>query len=154
MYAPNRTPVNGAHFPWYVALDLPGASQMKYLRTLIESRPVFDRIPDQSIVDDAYGNNDHVQACRGEDYIFIYTAEGNSISVNADKISGNEVVAHWYNPKNGEVKSAGKFKKENGLKFTSPSSGYGQDWVLIVDDVSKAFALPGKTDANKEPTGN
>src|SRR6188474_3766922 len=38
MYAPHRTSINGAHLPWYVAIDLPGATQMKFLRTLIESR--------------------------------------------------------------------------------------------------------------------
>ena len=50
MYTPNRSPINGPHFPWSVALDLPGAGQMKYLRFLIESRPMLDRVPDQSII--------------------------------------------------------------------------------------------------------
>src|SRR6185436_13757224 len=38
--SPNREPVNGPHYEWHVAMDLPGASQMKYLRFLIESRPM------------------------------------------------------------------------------------------------------------------
>jgi hypothetical protein len=142
MYAPDRKPVNGPHFPWYVALDLPGATQMKYLRALIESRPAFDRVPDQSLLDDVYGNNDHLQACRGKDYVFIYTSEGSAITLNANKISGSEVIANWYNPKNGEVKPAGKFQKKDSLKFTAPTSGYGEDWVLIVDDAAKGYALP------------
>ena len=55
MNAPNRTPLNGAHYPWYVAIDLPGAGQMKFLRALIESRPMFDRIPDKELITDQLG---------------------------------------------------------------------------------------------------
>jgi hypothetical protein len=62
--------------------------------------------------------------------------------LNANKISGSEVIANWYNPKNGEVKPAGKFQKKASLKFTAPTSGYGEDWVLILDDAAKGYALP------------
>jgi hypothetical protein len=31
----------------------------------------------------------------------------------------------------------------NGIKkFTPPSSGYGQDWVLVLDDAAKNYAKP------------
>ena len=40
----------GANLPWQQALDLPGATQMKYLRSLMESRAYFNRVPDQSVV--------------------------------------------------------------------------------------------------------
>jgi hypothetical protein len=139
-YAPHREPVNGPHYPWYVAIDLPGASQMQHLRNLIESRPMLDRVPDQSVIADPRGLNDHVQATRGNDYIFIYTAQGNSITVNTTKISGRSMSASWYNPRNGEQKVIEKF--ETGTKtFQPPSGGYGQDWVLIIDDASKNYPL-------------
>jgi hypothetical protein len=143
MYAPNREPVNGPHFPWYVAIDLPGAGQLKHLRNLIESRPMFDRVPDQSLITDALNANNRIQATRGQDYIFVYSAQGNKFSVNTGKISGKDLSAHWYNPKNGEVKEAGKFQKKGSQEFTPPSSGYGHDWVLIIDDVSKNYKIPG-----------
>ncbi len=143
MYAPNRAPVNGPHFPWYVAMDLPGAGQMKYLRALIESRPMADRIPDQSLVTNALGANDRIQATRGKDYIFVYSTQGKKITLNTNKIAGTELISYWYNPRNGEVKEAGKFAKKAQQEFTPPTSGYGQDWVLIVDDASKNYAVPG-----------
>ena len=143
MYAPHRTPVNNPHFPWYVAMDLPGAGQMKYLRYLIESRPMFDRVPDQELITDALNANDHIQATRGNDYIFIYSAQGNKFTVNTGKISGTEIMGYWYNPRNGEVKEVGKFSKKTQQEFTPPTSGYGKDWVLILDDVSKNYAAPG-----------
>ena len=142
MYAPNRTPVNGPHFPWYVAIDLPGATQMKHLRWLIESRPMLDRIPDQSLVKDALGANDRIQATRGKDYLFVYTSQGKPISVNLGKISGKEVSAFWYNPKNGETKDDTRFENAGQKTLTPPSSGYGHDWVLVIDDASKNYDKP------------
>ncbi len=32
---------------WYVAIDLPGGGQMKFLRRLLESRPMLDRVTGQ-----------------------------------------------------------------------------------------------------------
>ncbi len=113
MYAPNRTPVNGPHFPWYVAIDLPGAGQMKYLRNLIESRPMFDRVPDQSLITDALDVNDHIQATRGKDYIFVYHTQGKKFTLNTGKISGAEIQTSWYNPRNGEVKRGWKIAEES-----------------------------------------
>lgn len=143
MYAPHRTPVNGPHYPWYVAMDLPGASQMKFLRQLIESRPFFDRVPDPSLITHALNTNDHIQATRGNDYIIVYSSQGKSFTVNTSKISGKEIVAHWYNPRNGEAKEIGKFEKKPQQEFTPPSTGYGHDWVLVIDDSSKKFIMPG-----------
>ena len=66
--------MNNPHFPWYIAMDLPGAGQMRYLRSLVESRPILDRVPDQQIITDELGANDHIQATRGKDYIFVFFA--------------------------------------------------------------------------------
>lgn len=144
MYAPNRTPINGPHYPWYVALDLPGAGQMKHLRYLMESRPLFERIPDQTLITNALGANDHIQATRGNDYIFVYSAQGKKFTVNTSKITGKEIQTYWFNPRTGATTDAGKFAKKSQQDFTPPTSGYGQDWVLVVDDVSKLYGVPGK----------
>jgi hypothetical protein len=144
MYAPNRTPVNGPHLPWYVAVDLPGAGQMKFLRKLIESRPMFDRIPDQTLITDALTVSDRTQATRGKDYIFVYSSQGKKFTVNTGKISGDEVISYWYNPRNGEIKDIGKSKKGSQQEFTPPTSGYGHDWVLVIDDAAKNFKRPGE----------
>lgn len=144
MYAPHRTPVNGPPRPWYVAVDLPGAAQLKYLRQLIESRPMFDRVPDKTLISDALGANDRIVATRGNDYIFVYSAQGKKFTVNTGKISGKEIHSYWYNPRNGEVKDEGKTAKKTQQEFTPPTSGYGHDWVLMVDDASKNYAAPVK----------
>ncbi|MCU0369393.1 MAG: hypothetical protein MUF39_11255, partial [Cyclobacteriaceae bacterium] len=85
---------------------------------------------------------DRIQATRGNDYIFIYTSQGKSITVNTSKISGKEIIAYWYNPRNGESSEIGKFIKKPQQEFTAPSTGYGQDWVLVIDDAAKNYTMP------------
>lgn len=117
---------------------------MKFLRRLIESRPMFDRVPDQSLITDALSASDRIQATRGNDYIFVYSSQGKKFTVNTNKISGKEVMAYWYNPRNGEVKDIGKTAKKPQQEFTPPTSGYGHDWVLVIDDAAKNFKQPGQ----------
>lgn len=137
MYTPTRKSVNGASIPWYEAVDLPGAGQMQYLRRLIESRPMLDRVPDPALVTDARSVYERVQATRGTDYAFVYSSKGKSFTVNLGRISGEKVAAAWYNPRNGETTAAGVFDNKGQQTFQPPSEGYGQDWVLILDDAGK-----------------
>jgi hypothetical protein len=138
-YTPDRKGINGPHIYWYDALDLPGANQMKFLKKLIESRPMLDRVPDMSLVVNSLHANDRIQATRGSDYAFIYFSQGNEAEIVMGKISGNKVKATWYNPRNGEVKDAGIFNNNGKQKVKPPTNGYGQDWVLILDDETKKY---------------
>ncbi len=143
MYTPERESVNGAAIPWYEALELPGANQMQWVRRLITSRPVLDRVPDQSLIrENDLPAAERIQATRGKDYAFIYTTAGLPFEVQPGKIAGAQWVATWYDPKNGAVKPAGTFASSNPVTFRPPSSGYGHDWVLILDDASKGYPIP------------
>ena len=37
---------------------------------------MLDRVPDQTLIKDAMGANDRIQATRGKDYIFVYSYAG------------------------------------------------------------------------------
>ena len=140
MYSKDREPINGPHFPWQEALDLPGAKQMTFVKKLMISRPLLDRIPDLSLIEENnYGPADRIQATRGNDYAFIYTAAGRPITVNAGKISGNQFNAYWFDPRNGEAKSIGKFDNKGRHQFKPPTAGYGKDWILVLDDAAKDY---------------
>lgn len=141
-YSPYREAVNNPKIFWQDAMELPGANQMKFVRKLMESRPILDRVPDQSlIVENELGTAERIQTTRGNDYAFIYTAAGKSFTVNLGKISGTKLNASWYNPRNGEMKKTDQVTNKGQQKFIPPSSGYGQDWVLILDDASKDYPI-------------
>jgi len=140
---PNKR--NLASTAWTNALDTPGASSMKNLKRLMLSRPMLNRVPDQSlIVGSTLSGTDHLQATRAADgsYAFVYTASGKAVSVNLNKLSGRTISARWYNPRSGKSAYLGDFAKSGNRTFTAPSSGAGNDWVLVLDDASKRYGKP------------
>jgi len=142
MYSATRKPINGPLMYWFEAIHRPGAMEMRFVRSLIEARPVLSRVPDQSLVVDSLQGADHVVATRGEDYAFIYDAQGRPFTLNLGKISGARVKCWWYNPRSGDSLEAGEFENTGTHAFKAPSEGFGSDWVLILDDASKGFKAP------------
>lgn len=141
-YAAGREAVNGPHVYWEQAMDLPGAQQMAHVRKLMEANPILERVPDQSLlVESDLPPAERVQATRGNDYIYVYTCTGKPFSVHMGKISGRFLQAGWYNPRNGAFKASGRVKNEGQQLFTPPSSGYGQDWVLVLQDEKRPVSL-------------
>lgn len=132
--------------PWKQALDRPGGLQLKYLRRLIESRPMLDRVPDQSLLTREAGMefNDHIQGTRGKDYAMIYSTSGSRIDIHLGRITGKEVRAWWFDPRTGEAKDIGLRPNRGEARFQPPSLGLGQDWVLVLDDASKNYLPPGQ----------
>jgi hypothetical protein len=144
MLAPGREPVGLARHNWYDVLDLPGAGDLIHARRLIESRPFLSRIPDQSLIDSSYfPETDYVVATRGDGYAFIYFPTGWSASIQLDKIGAKTIVAHWFDPRNGATKLIESFAGTGFRKFTPPSGGRGNDWILVLDDAQKNFVVPG-----------
>ncbi|MEO6000766.1 MAG: glycoside hydrolase family 140 protein [Chitinophagaceae bacterium] len=143
MYSSKHEAVNGAHIFWYDALELPGALQMGFVRKLMESHPPLERIPDQSVIlENQNTAAERIQATRGTDYLYVYTAAGKSFTIVLEKIKGKNLQAYWLNPRNGTITDIGTFSTTNSKKFVPPSTGYGQDWVLVVDDAAKKYARP------------
>ncbi len=61
-----------------------------------------------------------------------------------DKITGANVKAWWFDPRTGEAKSIGTFPAAGEKEFQTPTPGENLDWVLVLDDASKKFGVPGK----------
>jgi hypothetical protein len=152
MYSQGKEPINRPLMPWSEAIDQPGAGQMIYGRLLMESRPFLSRIPDNSIiVPDVFptavpgaGAYQFV-ATRDVDgtYAMVYVPIGRRFTVNMSVIKGNEVVAWWYNVRNGMATQLGKFSNVGTQSFISPEPGEALDWVLVLDDASKKYPAPG-----------
>jgi hypothetical protein len=134
---------------WKKAMEMPGGNQMKYVRMLMEARPMLDRVPDQTlVVENNSPVSERIQATRGKDYLFVFSAKGRAFTLNLGKITGEFLTGFWFNTRNGESKSIEPFKNVGSLKFTPPQetfpsqSGYGNDWILILDDADKDYAAP------------
>lgn len=141
-YSTYREAVNGPHIYWQQAMELPGAMQMQYVKKLMESHPLLERVPDQSlIVENDLAAAERIQATRGNDYLFVYSAAGKSFTVNLGKISGSKVNAYWYNPRNGETTKPELVNNKGQQKFSPPTGGYGNDWILVMDDISKKYEI-------------
>jgi hypothetical protein len=152
MWSPGKNPVNRPLMPWYEAIDQPGAGQMIYGRLLMESRPFLTRIPDNSIIvpDNIVsavpgaGAYKYV-ATRDQDgtYAMIYVPVGRKFTARMDVIKGREIIAWWFNPRNGEAKQIGKYANTGTQIFNTPTPGENLDWILVLDDASKNYPAPG-----------
>jgi len=102
-------------------------------------------IPDQSVLDGDVGDKaTRVQSTRADDgsCAFVYSTQGKAFTVNIDKLSG-AAMAWWFDPRNGQAKETGQFPNTGTREFTPPSSGKGNESVLVLDDVAKNFPPPG-----------
>lgn len=130
---------------WQEALDLPGASQVGLLKKLMESRPMANLTPDQSLIVSGQGDGAHYScAIRGKAHAFVYIPTGNRTTVKMGVISGEKIKASWFNPRNGEITAIGEFANKGEQSFEVPGmsqqltwlrSGRGCDWVLVLDSV-------------------
>lgn len=134
MYAPGREPMGNAHASWKESLDLPGGRQMGYLHVLFAKFDLLSRIPDQSLI--AEGNEgpaERIQAARGNGYALVYTVAGKAFTAMLEKIGAPALQASWFDPRTGkEQVIEGAVDGHGQQRFSPPSSGYGQDWLLVL----------------------
>jgi len=145
MYRPGDKPSYGARNYWYEALEDPGASQMRYLKNLILSRPYFERIGDQAaLADTGLEKYERVLVTRGNDYLMAYTFTGSPFHLKMGRISGKTLRGWWSNPRNGEASDIGLLENTGVREFHPPGApSHGSDWVLVLDDVRRGFSKPG-----------
>jgi len=146
MYDIDKEPQIKARTGWRAALELPGASQMKYLKALFERFPWQSMTYDPSLILSQNPEDEsHIVASIGidGDFIVLYTATGQPFQLDLSKIkTTNNVNVFWYNPRSGQSKSAGTFKTTENPIFTPWSNGWGSDFVLVVMDVNSDYRLP------------
>ncbi|CAN5545111.1 glycoside hydrolase family 140 protein [soil metagenome] len=147
MWQPERTPISFARTPWKDAMDQPGAYQVGYLRNLLESRPFGKLVPEQSIIMGHPGSEmEHARAALAEDGSFsiIYLPTGKSVNLKMSKIGKSKVKAWWFDPRTGTAEIIGEYVNLGVREFDPPGEpGRDNDWVLILEDASKNFPVPG-----------
>jgi len=152
LWAPGRDPINNPLLPWTDAIDQPGAAQMQHARALLESRPFLTRVPDDTVVVTGPvptsvpgAGRYHFSGTRGQDgsYVMVYAPVGRPFAVRMDVIVGPQVVAWWFNPRDGRATRIGSFPNTGERTFTPPDPGELLDWLLVLDDARNDYAAPG-----------
>ncbi len=138
-------PESGAKLSFFDALDAEGAFEMQYVKNLVLSRPYFERINDQSVVAGDEGKKyKRIIVSRGNDYLMAYNYTGREFTIQMGKISGDEIIAWWYDTKTGEAYKQGTYKNSGLVTFDPPGVAFnGNDWVLVLDNEAKKFSAPG-----------
>ena len=116
---------------------------MRHLRNLMESRPMFSRVPDQSLLVEEKSEGEHRCACRGADYAFIYLPQGGAVEINPAAFPPARVRAWWYDPRTGDTRDLGLVQRAARIEFTAPWSGPCSDWILVLDNPDRNFPAPG-----------
>jgi hypothetical protein len=136
---------------WRKALVSEAAGEMQHLKNLMLSRPYFSRVADQTIIQSPPGSSyvDLIYATRDESgsYAMVYLPQNAPVKIDVSKISGKTKNVWWFDVRTGKATPGKTIKGNNVDSFTPPSEG--KDWVLVIDDASKKFGLPGE-----EPTAN
>lgn len=131
-----------ALFDWKTSLDRPGADDMRHLVNLFEKRPFSKLEPDKSLIlEDNPKDSTYVVAAQARDKSFTiyYASIGQDIRV--DMTSLNDLIkATWYNPRDGSViRSDVSSYRVKSTTFYPPTSGKGEDWILVLDNPSKTL---------------
>ena len=61
-----------------------------------------------------------------------------------ERLSGPRVRAWWFDPRNGSSRRAGEMPRSDVAALNAPTSGEGQDWILVLEDAARGFAAPGR----------
>lgn len=99
-------------------------------------------VPDQSAI---YGTNrrdsTHIRAAVASDGSFLvaFVAIGQPVNIVMNKIAGQKIKAWWYSPRDGKATEIGEFDNQGIETFVPPSSGIDNDWILVLDDLSKNY---------------
>lgn len=145
MWVPNKEPILSAAIPWYKALDHPGAFQMGFVRKLFESRPFQKLVPNQSIIKDGPmtgGGKIRAAVARDGSFAFIYSPRGEKFTIDKGPINATRTNEIWFDPRYGISYTIHSTDTKGMQTFTPPTSGRGNDWILIVEDADMNFPLP------------
>jgi hypothetical protein len=133
---------------WQGQLDGSGSASMMYVQRLFLSRPWSRLVPDfdHAALTAGYGSwgsSTYATAALAADggTLVAYLPSRRQVTVDMSTISGPEARGWWYDPAAGTATEIGTFPTSSTQQLTPPASG---DWVLVVDDASRAFPPPGQ----------
>jgi hypothetical protein len=135
---------------WYQGLKDPGYNQMQYLKRLMLSFPYFERVPDQSIIQENGEKYNRLIATRGNDYLLVYNYNNNNMKLDLTKISGTKKNVWWMTAATGKLKYLGEFDNKVLTFRYHPQSARVEDGVLIAIDSTKDYLKKDQTELSPD----
>jgi hypothetical protein len=132
MWQPGRAPVINATVPWYEALDHPGARQMGLMRRFLEDHAFQTLVPDQRLVADGpAAGGAKIRAARASDgsVAIVYSPRGEQFTIDLARFGAARFKESWFDPRYGVTYEI------HTTTAQPPTSGRGQDWVLLLEAV-------------------
>jgi hypothetical protein len=118
---------------------------MGLLRKLFESRPYQKLVPNQSFVKDGPltgGGKIRAAVASDDSFAFIYSPRGEKFSIDKNLIDGTGINEIWYDPRYGIAYKVHTTETKGIQTYTPPTSGRGNDWILIVENADLNFSVP------------
>ncbi len=147
---PTNEPSGPIQKDWRTRLPSAGSNQQIIVKRLMESRRWHLLVPDlsHSILTAGYGQfgaTDFVASAGASDgsSIIAYLPTSRAITVDPSNLTGTQTRVWWVNPSSGAAINAGIFDK-SVRTLSPPVAG---DWVLVIDDASIGFPVPGQADS-------
>ena len=133
------TATSWGNLPWYEGVELPGGTQMGYLRRFYESLPWWSLRPDDETFATTSGENDAfyrpaVSADPSRRTIVAYFGETYRNDGGRSSFTGVDAGAYrlrWFDPRTGEWTDADTASVEEGALDLPPLPHDGADWVLV-----------------------
>ena len=125
-------------YSWKKAMESPGGKQMQFLKKLIEIYGINNLRPDRSVIIDNWSGCSNYQSAlvtKDNRNILLYIPEGNPIKVSRKKLKYGKVYYKWYNPRNGTFSKKKSMDAPIVMKFTPPTIGKGNDWILVIESI-------------------
>lgn len=145
MWASGREPAIGANRPWFDALQDPGARQMGFLRRFMEEHDFQTLEPRQDLILDGplYGAA-KIRAARASDgsRIIVYSPQGEPFTLDLGELLGGMHRQSWFDPRYGSEYPFRTEQNQGIQSFVPPSSGQGEDWVLLLEAEGENTSSP------------
>ena len=135
MYDASRVPTINARTDWQAALELPGSSQLGYMRQLFEKLPWQKMMLNQHLIlNNNPENESYILSAIDLDkqVVIAYTPTGTPIKIDLSKIDSKRINAFWFNPRSGKIKHIGDFATQTPQEFKPWASGWGSDFLLVL----------------------
>ena len=100
--------------------------------------------PDQTVVTDELSSESTIACKRTAQSAMCYVPDAAITEINTSKVSGDYINVWLMSPRTGAVKYIGIFENRGTHTITMPTfEGARQDWILLIDDASVNFPVPG-----------